>query len=722
MYANIAVDIVAFCSLVLGLIVLLKNRGNFTNTSFGIFAFILTIWLVVSVYSDDVGISPNLLLWLNRISFFLPGIGLYFLLLFTLRFTRIMRHSFIPFTWLFGLFTLVMSILSTTPLICGGVTIKNSIVVILYGPYTLIYELYISGLILAICLILLVSLRNLRGSERARTKIMTASLFLALTVTLLTNLIFPAVWGVYEYILLGLLSTFLIVAGFTYAIIRHRLFDIRAVVARSVAYIMLLATLGGGYSIVTFKIGGLLFASTGVSAPQQTFNVITALVLVVTFQPLKRLFEKLTDKIFYRDRYEPDTLIKKVSQVLTAEIELVSLSRRVRTILVREMRLDNVNIVVLNNNKVFAEAGHYVVSRLEDLAHDLGNLRGQLIVSEEELDGHRKKVLQQYGVSVMVVLHTKEDKRIGYLLLGEKLNGDVYTETDLRVIRIISDQLAVAIQNAKAYVQIQRFNRTLQSKITDATKQLRDANTSLQQLDSVKDEFISVASHQLRTPLTIIDGYLSNLLDGIYGAFNDRQRKAILLTHDRLRLTTRLVADLLNLSRMEAGRFFMDPSLVDINKMVEEEIAQLKVKASEENVKISSSPPNKPLPPILIDEQKTRQVIMNLIDNAITYSRTNESIKVSLKLIGNQVDFEVADTGIGVPKSEQDKLFNKFFRAENAKKHRADGTGIGLFLVKRVIEEQGGNIIFASKDGEGSIFGFRLPTNRLPNVTASRPH
>src|SRR3989344_7270930 len=113
MYANIAVDTIAFCSLILGLIVLLKNRGNFTNTSFGIFAFILAIWLVVSVYSDDVGLNHSLLLWLNRISFFLPGIGLYFLLLFTLRFTRFMRLSLIPFLWLFGLFTLVLRILST---------------------------------------------------------------------------------------------------------------------------------------------------------------------------------------------------------------------------------------------------------------------------------------------------------------------------------------------------------------------------------------------------------------------------------------------------------------------------------------------------------------------------------------------------------------------------------------------------------------------------------
>jgi len=452
----------------------------------------------------------------------------------------------------------------------------------------------------------------------------------------------------------------------------------------------------------------LFFKSTNMSTPQQAFNVLTAMILVITFQPLKRLFEKLTDKIFYRDRYDPQTLINQVSQVLASEIGLVSLSRRVRLIMMREMRIDNVNIVVLNNNQVFAEAGHYVVSRLEDLARDLGAMRGKLIVSEEMLDDRRKEILRQYGVSVVVVLHTKEDKRIGYLLFGEKLNGDIYTETDLRVIRIIADQLAVAIQNAKSYVQIQRFNRTLQSKITDATKQLREANVSLQQLDNVKDEFISVASHQLRTPLTIVDGYLSNLIDGIYGPFNSRQKKAIELTHDRLRLTVRLVADLLNLSRMEAGKFIMDPAPVDLSKIVEEEVSQLKIKAGEQQIKISYTPPKDALPPITLDEQKTRQAIMNLIDNAIIYGNTGDIIKVSLKIEGYKVVFEVADHGIGVPQAEQNKLFNKFFRASNAKKHRAEGTGIGLYLVKRVIEEQGGSIIFSSKEDEGSVFGFSL--------------
>ena len=612
--------------------------------------------------------------------------------------------------------------ISTTPLLIAGLEPQQDVVILKFGPFAPIFTFFIIGQFLAVIFILLSSVHRLRGSARARVQYMAISLFLALSILVTTSLIMPLIFRNYDYGNAGLFSSIIIVGGYTYAIVRHRLFDIRAVVARSVAYLLLLATLGGGYALITFKVGGILFAQSNISTPQQTFNVITALVLALTFQPLKRLFEKMTDKVFYQDRYEPQGLINRVSQILASEIELVSLSRRVRSVLMRDMRVENVNIVVLNNNKVFTEAGNYVVSRLEALANDLGNLRGKLIVSEEELDGHRKKVLQEYGISVMVVLHTKEDKRIGYMLFGEKLNGDIYTDTDLRVIRIIADQLAVGILNAKAYVQIQRFNRTLQSKVTDATKQLREANSSLQELDAVKDEFISVASHQLRTPLTIVDGFLSNLLEGVYGEFNREQRKAIELTRDRLHLIRGLVSDLLNLSRMEAGRFFIDRTLVDLNKVVEEEVSQLKIKASEQNRKIHYRAPENPLPAILVDEQKTRQVIMNLIDNAIVYSPSGGVVKVSLKMIGHQLVLEVADHGIGVPEAEQSKLFAKFFRASNAKKQRIDGTGIGLYLVKRVIEEQGGSIIFSSKEGEGSVFGFRLPVNTTASAKVNAHH
>jgi len=717
--ALIAVIVVAFCNLVLGLIVLLKNRGSLTNVSFGIFAFLLSAWIVINFYSNDAALSHGAQLWLNRATISIPVFALYFLLLFSLQFTRFGNRRFRSFAILFGVFSLIFGAASATPLLISGVTPKGNIIVANFGPFIAYFSVFIICLFLAIIIILLGSLRRLDGAAKARTQIMAASLFAALAITVITNLIMPVIFHQFNYTVIGILSTIIIVGGFTYAIVRHRLFDIRAVIARSMAYLLLLVTLGTAYALITFRIGGLIFSSGKIQTAQQSFNIITALILTLTFQPLKLYFEKITDKIFFHGHYDAQVVTNQISHILATEVRLVELSRRVRNILAHSMRISEVNIVVLNNGQVFTEGGHYVVSRLEDLARDLEQLRGKVVVTDEEPEGKRKEVLQRYDISVMAALRTREDKKIGYLLFGPKLNGDIYGSTDLSVISTIADQLAVAIQNAKAYVQIQQFNHTLERKIKDATKQLREANHSLQELDQVKDDFISMASHQLRTPLTVIDGYLSNILDGMYGTTNQQQKQAIGVARNRLSLTRSLVADLLNMSRIEAGRFFIDARPIDLDTVVAEEVEQLQIRAEEQGIHMVYQIPTKPIPTLSLDESKTRQAIINLIDNALNYSPEGH-VTVSLEHIGDQVIFQVVDDGMGVPDHERDKVFSKFFRADNAKNARADGTGIGLYLVKRVIEEQGGSVIFLSQEGKGSTFGFRLPV-RTNVKAASKP-
>lgn len=719
MLALVLIVFIALCNLALGLVVLLKNRGNFTNISFSIFAFMLSVWLVITYYSNDTTLSYDLQLWLNRLTVFMPALALYFLLLFSLEFTRQNTSKYFrPFAVLFGFTTLAVSIISMTPLVVKEIYPHEGIIAMHFGIFTPIFSLFIIGEFVAIVTILTMSSRRLTGAAKVRTQIMTASLFLALIVTFITNLIMPVVFNNFRYVPLGLLSTIIIVGGFTYAIIKHRLFDIRSVVARSIAYFLLLATLGSLYGFVTFNVGNMLFSQSSVSIPQQTFNVIAALVLAFTFQPLQHFFEKVTDHVFYRDHYDPETLLNQVSHVLATEISLIELSRKVRNLLAKHMRVDSVDIVVLNNDKVFAESGHYVVSRLEELADDFNQLRGKVLIADEELNDKRRQVLEKYGVSVMAALRTKKDGRVGYLLFSSKLSGDIFTNTDLQVISTIADQLAIAIQNAKAYVEIQRFNQTLRSKVTVATQKLREANTDLKQLDIVKDDFLSMASHQLRTPLTVVEGYISNVLDGNYGELNHKQKEAIKLTQSRVRLTRALVVDLLNISRIEAGRFFLDIQPTNLNQIVLDEIDHLEVVAKEQNTKVVFDKPKTPVPIASLDDQKMRQVVMNLVENAIQYSPGGK-VTVGLEATSKQIEFTVKDNGIGVPKSQQSNLFTKFFRADNAKRARPDGTGIGLFMVKEVVEAHKGHTIFLSEEKKGSVFGFSIPIAAL-NRTAPK--
>ena len=167
-----------------------------------------------------------------------------------------------------------------------------------------------------------------------------------------------------------------------------------------------------------------------------------------------------------------------------------------------------------------------------------------------------------------------------------------------------------------------------------------------------------------------------------------------------------LINDLLNVSRMETGRFFLEINEFDLTKTIEEEVKQLGKAAKDRGLKLVYQKHGHVS--LCADEMKIRQVVMNFIDNAIYYTLDGKII-VNLHDEGKNVRLEVTDNGIGVPKEQQKHLFTKFYRAENARSARPDGTGLGLFMAKKVIEEHHGEVIFRSVEGKGSTFGFRLP-------------
>jgi signal transduction histidine kinase len=320
-------------------------------------------------------------------------------------------------------------------------------------------------------------------------------------------------------------------------------------------------------------------------------------------------------------------------------------------------------------------------------------------------------VLKKHKITICLELKTSEGF-LGYILFGDKQSGQIYNEVDKKTLTIVAGELSIALENANAFLEISNFNTTLQHKVDSATSNLKQANLQLKELDEAKDEFISMASHQLRTPLTTVKGYVSMLDEGDFGKLTKEQQQTIVLVLDGSNRMARLIDDLLNISRMEAGKFYIDAQKLDLYKIVSEEFESLKNFAVTKKVHIALVKPKSEIPIMLLDENKTRQVVMNLIDNAINYSQPPSGggkAEITLEQVGKQIVFKVIDNGIGVPADQQPKLFTKMFRARNAKEVRPDGTGLGLYLVKRVIEDQGGKIIFKSKPGKGSEFGFSIP-------------
>jgi signal transduction histidine kinase len=169
-----------------------------------------------------------------------------------------------------------------------------------------------------------------------------------------------------------------------------------------------------------------------------------------------------------------------------------------------------------------------------------------------------------------------------------------------------------------------------------------------------------------------------------------------------------LIADLLNISRLQSGKFVIDNKPTQLADMIENEVKRLTDQAESKGIKISFQKPSD-TPILNIDETKIRQVVMNFLDNSIYYTPSGGSVSVDLTTTPSSVTYTVTDNGVGVPKAGQHHLFSKFYRADNAKKMRPDGTGLGLFMAKKVIAAQGGAIVFKSEEGKGSTFGFSFP-------------
>jgi len=234
-------------------------------------------------------------------------------------------------------------------------------------------------------------------------------------------------------------------------------------------------------------------------------------------------------------------------------------------------------------------------------------------------------------------------------------------------------------------------------------------------VERIKTEFVSLAAHQLRTPLSAIKWTLKMLLDGDLGEITKEQRGFLDKTYQSNEKMIGLINDLLNITRIEEGRYLYKPTLADFENIVHFVINSYREEIARKKIVLDFQKPKTKLPGITIDIEKMRLAVQNLLDNAVRYTPPRGRITILLEIIKfhnrdeKEISFSIKDTGIGIPKDQQPRVFTKFFRGANVMRMETEGTGLGLFIAKNIIEAHGGKIWFESEEGKGTTFYFNLP-------------
>jgi signal transduction histidine kinase len=228
-------------------------------------------------------------------------------------------------------------------------------------------------------------------------------------------------------------------------------------------------------------------------------------------------------------------------------------------------------------------------------------------------------------------------------------------------------------------------------------------------VNKMKSDFVSVASHQLRTPLSAIRWEIELLLSKNKRGLNERQKKSLETISDLSHRMAKLVNDLLDVTRIDQKRLVLRKEMINVVSIIEKTVEEISPIAKVRNINIVFNANEKRIPKVLGDPDRVKLVVDNLISNAVKYVVKRGKIEIKAVRKDNFVVVSIRDNGVGIPEEQQNQVFEKFFRSDNIVKYQTEGTGLGLYIAKNIIEQNGGKIWFQSIENVGSIFNFSLP-------------
>ena len=352
-------------------------------------------------------------------------------------------------------------------------------------------------------------------------------------------------------------------------------------------------------------------------------------------------------------------------------------------------------------------------------------LRGEPVLTNniheiwDRLHPFDQKLITMANVKSFITVPLKTHDAVIGSLSVDRTHNQALTQDDLDMLMTLASQVAIALDNAQAYREIEALNAGLEARVRERTAELEAANAQLKQMDRLKSKFLAHVSHELRTPLTSIVGFADNMLEGLVGSLNMKQEQYLTRIKANGTRLARMITDLLDLSRVEAGKLVLSFDHVPLQSVVSDVIEQLLPLAISKHLQIELQSPD---PALLVwaDPDRLSQILTNLLDNAIKYTSDGGHISVDLSVDDHEMArITVGDTGQGIPPDALPKLFDPFFRVHHQERSQTKGLGLGLAIVKDLVDLHGGTITVHSTLDQGTEFSFTLPMHsRTPAPAA----
>lgn len=712
------IGIVLAGNIFFGLVTLRNNPRSATHRLLACLSLVICLWTVANFLSLTSADEAVTLFWIRMVMVITSPLGP-LVYLFLASFPAIKSTVSQREITATAVATGVVAIISSSPLAFKGVILSNGVHP-LAGPGVAIFGIFSLYFLIRGFVVIYQKYRQSRSLTRLQIKYLILAFSLTFGFLFITNFVL-VLFNVTQLVSIGPVFSLILLGLLTYSIVKHRLLDIRFVLARTVSYSLLLLIMATLYVVSLFAIGHWLMPSE-VTTWQIVSSVGLALMAMYSYQPLKRLLEQRVDRVFFGGvYYTPEEIMQTVSQILATTIDLEELTDKVFNELSETMQLSAVGLL-MKSKHFYQNDFNFSNEEIESIFDN----RTFLTVADDLDGGKIKELMISHNLAVLVKL-TAKDKLIGVLAAGHKKSGDYIGNYDLRVLEIIGPQLAIAIQNSQRYEEIKHFNAKLKIEIKEATISLKKANKKLKALDALKDDFVSVASHELRTPMTAIKSYLWMALDGRGGKLSDKQKYYIGRSYESTERLIKLVNNMLNISRIESGRMSLTFGTVDMIKLASEVAEEVKPRAIESGLTVKVE--GTELPMAVADGDKIREVLINLVGNSLKFTPRNGKITIHFEAKGEEIITAVTDSGTGMTAEDMKHLFQKFglmAGSYQVNHSSAAGSGLGLYISAQIIHLHGGKIWAESAGiGQGSTFYFSLvkaSKKRLAEYQKKREH